>query len=302
MRAGTHDLQRGVGDTSDVDLELRPGLPEDAAACGEICYRAFATIAARHGYPGDFPSSEAATALAASMLSHPGFYSVVAESGGRVVGSNFLDERTTIAGVGPITVDPEVQDRGVGKALMQAVMERAAESGFAGVRLLQAAYHTRSFALYSKLGFEVREPVACLQGRPPRLALSGYRVRPAAGEDAAACDALCRAVHGHDRAGELSDAIAEGSARVVERDGVISGYTTGVAFFGHSVGRSDEDLEALIADAAALGGPGILVPARRSVLLGWCLGQGLRVVQLLTLMSTGRYSEPAGAFMPSILY
>ncbi|MEW6604593.1 MAG: GNAT family N-acetyltransferase, partial [Thermoproteota archaeon] len=34
----------------------------------------------------------------------------------------------------------------------------------------------------------------------------------------------------------------------------------------------------------------------------WCLEHGLRVVQPLILMSVGLYNEPAGAFMPSILY
>ena len=38
------------------------------------------------------------------------------------MGSNCLDERSSIFGVGPITVDPEVQSAGVGRRLMQAVM------------------------------------------------------------------------------------------------------------------------------------------------------------------------------------
>jgi hypothetical protein len=43
----------------------------------------------------------------------PGFYGVVAERDARIIGSNFLDERGTIAGIGPITVDPDVQNQGV---------------------------------------------------------------------------------------------------------------------------------------------------------------------------------------------
>ena len=60
------------------------------------------------------------------LLAHPRFYSVVAEAKGRIVGSNFLDERSRIAGVGPITVDPTGQNRGVGGRLMQDVLDRAA--------------------------------------------------------------------------------------------------------------------------------------------------------------------------------
>ena len=90
-----------------------------------------------------------------------------ASSSGRVVGSNFLWEGDAVAGVGPITVDPSVQNRAVGRQLMEAVLERARQQGINAVRLVQAAYHSRSLSLYTKLGFVVREPLAVLQGQPP---------------------------------------------------------------------------------------------------------------------------------------
>jgi hypothetical protein len=243
-----------------------------------------------------------ATRLVAGLLGRPGIFSVVAEADGRVVGSNFLDERTGIAGVGPITVAPAVQDAAVGRRLMAAVMDRAAERGAAGVRLVQTAYHTRSLALYAKLGFVAREPLACLQGPPLRIAVDGRAVRPATSADAGACNALCRAVHGHDRAPEVADAVAGGSAAVVEHGGRITGYSTGVAFFGHSVGGTVEDLEALIGAAGGFGGSGVLVPIRNGPLFRWCLERGLRVVQLMTLLTTGLYNEPLGAWLPSVMY
>src|SRR3712207_2648877 len=83
---------------------LRSARPDDAEAAGRICYEAFETISSRHNFPADFPSAEVAAGLLAGLLAHPGFYGVVAEFDGRVVGSNFLDERSPIAGVGPITV------------------------------------------------------------------------------------------------------------------------------------------------------------------------------------------------------
>jgi hypothetical protein len=89
---------------------------------------------------------------------------------------------------------------------------------------------------------------------------------------------------------------------VVERGGRITGYTTGIAFFGHTVGETTDDVKALIAAAKAFAGPGFLVPSRNAALLRWCLGQGLRVTQPLTLMTMGLYNEPVGAYLPSILY
>ena len=140
-----------------MSVILRPGRPADAAACGVICFEAFKAINDEHNFPWDFPSAEAATRTLTMLLSNPGFYSVVAEKDANVVGSNFLDERGPIAGVGPITVDPSSQNQTIGRRLMGAVLDRASERHAAGVRLLQSAFHNRSLCLYTKLGFETRE-------------------------------------------------------------------------------------------------------------------------------------------------
>jgi GNAT superfamily N-acetyltransferase len=138
-----------------------------------------------------FPSADVAIGLFSMMFSHPGFYCVVAESDGRTVGSNCLDERSAIAGLGPITVDPSIQDRGVGRKLMEAVLVRARERNFPGVRLLQSAFHNRSLALYSSLGFDAREPVSVMQGSPLRKQIEGCSVRPARVSDVEDCKRLC---------------------------------------------------------------------------------------------------------------
>lgn len=283
-------------------VTLRPGTPADADACGRICYEAFAGIARAHNFPPDFPSVEVAIDVMRALLAHPGFFSVVAEVGGEVAGSNFLDERSPIAGLGPITVNPAGQNRRIGRQLMEAALERVRERRHPGVRLLQTAYHGRSLALYAGLGFHVRESIACMQGPAIGVSLDGYRVRAAQEADLETCDLVCRSVHGHDRSGEVRDAIGLGTARVVEHQGRITGYATDLAFFAHAVGETNHDVMALIGSASAFGGPGILVPVRNAALLQWCLGHRLRIVQLMTLMTIGLYNEPAGAYLPSVLY
>jgi GNAT superfamily N-acetyltransferase len=288
--------------SSDTEVVVRAAVPEDSAACGPICYDAFFRINADHGFPCDLPGPEAATGLLAMTFSNAGFYCVVAESGGRIVGSNCLDERSSIAGVGPITIDPSAQNLGVGRKLMQAVLDRANARGAAGVRLVQAAFHNRSLSLYTNLGFDIREPLSCLQGRCHERQVEPCTVRVAQATDLDACNVLSRKVHGFDRGVELSDAIQRNTACVVERAGRITGYATVLAFFGHATAETNLDMQALIASAESFGGPGILVPSRNSALLRWCLASGLRVVQPMTLMSVGLYNEPAGAWMPSILF
>lgn len=285
-----------------MTLTIRQATAADAPECGRICYQAFTSLANHHRFPPDFPSVEAATGVVSMMIGHPAFFGVVAEDGGRILGSNFLDERSVIHGVGPITVDPDAQNSQVGRALMNAVLDRSAAQRAPGVRLLQSAYHNRSLSLYAKLGFDVREGFATLQGPTLALEIPGHTVRAATEADINACNALCVRVHGHDRDGDLHDAMAQGTAKVVERNGRITGYTTGIAFFGHSVAEGNDDLAALIGAAEEFGGPGFLLPLRNTELLRWCLARGLRIMHMMNLMSVGLYQEPRGAYLVSVSY
>jgi predicted N-acetyltransferase YhbS len=285
-----------------MKFHLRPGTVADAEECGRIQYEAFNSIGQQHNFPPDFPSVEIATGFATMLLSHPQFYSVVAELDGRIAGCNFLDERSTIAGIGPVCVDPPVMNSTIGRQLMQSVMARATERGLPGLRLLQIAWHYRSLALYAKLGFEVRETVSGLQGPALGLRIPGYEVRSAREEDMPACNQLCFRVHGHHRAGELADAVRDRTANVVERLGRITGYATAIGWFHHAVGETNDDLKALIGAAPSFPGPGFLLPSRNGELFRWCLANNLRVIAQATLMTVGLYNEPEGAYLPSILY
>lgn len=285
-----------------ISVQLRRAAPGDADAGGRICCDAFATINRQHGFPPDLPDPEAAIGLLKMLFGHPQFYCVVAESNGRIVGSNCLDERSAIAGVGPITIEPSAQNQRIGRMLMQAVMNRAREGAFPGIRLLQAAFHNRSLSLYTKLGFDAREPISVIQGVPIKEPIGDCAVRPAKEQDIEAADHVCERVHGHNRSGELRDSIKQGTARVVERHGRITGYASLVGYFGHAVAESNLDLQALIASTDAFEGPGILIPTRNSELFRWCLERGLRVAYPMTLMTIGLYNEPRGAYLPSVLY
>jgi predicted N-acetyltransferase YhbS len=287
---------------SSAALTLRPARPEDVPSCGRILYEAFATLAARHGFPPDFPTVEVATGCMRGLISNPGFFGVVAERDGAAVGSTFLDERSTIHAIGPVSVDPAAQDGKIGRVLMASMLERAAERRAPGVRLVQISYHNRSLSLYAKLGFDVRETFAAMHGDALRLELPGYAVRAATAADEAACNALCVRVHGHDRAGELRPAIAKGKAHVVERLGRITGYTIGISYFAHSVAETTDDLGALIGAAGPIAQPGIVVPLGNAELFRWCLAHGLRVFFVMNLMAIGMYQEPRGAYLASVGY
>ena len=173
--AGKSNLPKRGYDTDSVSkLTLRPAYLSDAKRGGEICFEAFKTIAERHAFPPDFPSADAATNLHSQIIARPDVYSVVAELDGRVVGSNFLWEAGAVAGVGPITVEPAVQDFAVRRRLIEAVLERARLQEDPAVRLVQAAYHNRSMGLYTKLG---SSPVSrCQSCKGPRSACASMAI------------------------------------------------------------------------------------------------------------------------------
>lgn len=281
---------------------LRRAVEADIPDAGRVLYAAFATLAAKHGFPADFPTVAVATGCMRGLVTNPGFHGVIAECDGTIVGSSFLDERGPICAIGPVSVDPAAQDARIGRALVGAMLDRAAEDGAAGVRLVQISYHNRSLSLYAKLGFDVRETFAVMHGTVGALRLPGYAVRVATEADETACNALCVRVHGLERRAEVAHAIGRRKACVVERLGRITGYSTGMSYFGHAVAETTDDLQALIGAGESIDPPGIVVPLANGELFRWCLGQGLRVFFLVNLMAIGVYQEPRGAYLASVGY
>jgi predicted N-acetyltransferase YhbS len=292
--------------TADQPVTLRGAEPRDTEACARICFEAFGAIHDHHRFPRDFPTLEAAAGLTGMWIPHPGVWGVVAERDGEVVGSNFLDERDPIRGVGPITVDPGGQNSGVGRRLMEAVIERGSDAP--GIRLLQDGFHMRSLALYTSLGFDVTASCILVSGRPRGGPVEGVEVRPVTGDDLDQCEALCEQVHGFARTGALRDAVQAFAPFAALRDGRIVAYASSVAFWpmAYGVAETEEDMQALLLGAAAASVDpeeplALLVPIQ-SGLFRWSLEQGLRAVKPMNVMARGEYREPQGAWFPSVIY
>jgi hypothetical protein len=229
---------------------------------------------------------------------------VVAEIDGRVVGSNFLDERDPIPGVGPITVAPEGQNAGVGRQLMDAVLERG--KGAPGIRLVQDAFHMRSLSLYARLGFDVTASCVLMKGQPRGEPVADVEVRPVTEDDLEECESLCTKVHGFARTGALRDSIVGPfTPYAAVRNGRIVAYASTLAFWpmAYGVAETEDDMKALLQGGAADQDEpiGLLVPLQ-SGLFRWGLEQGLRCVKPMNVMALGEYREPHGSWFPSVLY
>ncbi len=287
-----------------MNLTIRPAIASDIETCGRIIYQAFKGIADRHSFPPDFPTVQDGVKLTTSFINHPSIFGVVAEYDGQVVGSNFLDERDPIRGLGPITVDPQAQQRGIGRRLMEAVLEHGQRA--AGIRLLQDSFNVSSVSLYTSLGFDVKEPILLMRGKPKTEPHPAVEVRPLRDEDLSACAALCEKVHGYDRTNELRDAVKYFSPQVALWGGRVVAYASAPTFWplNHGVAETEEGMKALLLGAGAVSGESLsfLLPVRQAGIFRWCLSEGLRVIKPMTLMAMGDYREPNGCYFVSVLY
>ena len=291
-----------------MDVRIRPAVPDDGETCGRILYEAFKGIAEYHRFPLEYSSVRASTALARFFIRHTAVFCVVAEKDGRVIGVNFLDERDAIRGLGPIAVDPSVQERGIGRRLMHAVIERGKDA--AGIRLTQDAYNTLAMSLYASLGFDIKEPLGMLKGKPKSKSRTDVEIRALRSEDLEACARLGQQVCGFHRTGEMQDAVKYSACFGVKCDGRIVAYTYSYTakseewILAHGVAETDADMQTLLLGLGEVSGRPLsfLLPTRRAALFRWCLSEGLYVAKPGSLMTMGSYQEPYGCYFPSGLY
>jgi ribosomal protein S18 acetylase RimI-like enzyme len=271
-----------------MTITVRPAGPADEAAIARVLCEAFNDLDRRHAVPQYLPTLDAAEPIARELLSQSKIEGLVALEEGAVVGIGFLHDLATGYGVSPLAVAPAAQGRGVGRLLLDGLMERAGDSS---VRLLQDAFNNATLALYARYGFVVREQVTCVQGVAPQAAANdGLTLRPAPELSAACAELHARIMH-FDRPAAPIEPLA------ALRNGELTGYAVPEASYPHSVAHEEEELLALIgALAGRLGEPLTLaVPASQSIVLRRLLDGGMRVHRLMNLMVRGAYEQPDGA-------
>jgi GNAT superfamily N-acetyltransferase len=285
-------------------LELAPAKPEHISELGRICYEAFKDISDRHHFPSDFSSVTMGRMIIGLLTGREDVYGVAAMmDDGQPAGSNFLMVADDVGGIGPITVEVSMQGHGIGRALMQNVIDHARDAGVERVRLLQDSFNMTSLSLYASLGFETKEPVAVMQSAPAEA--PDASIRPVAESDLEGIEDLSRRIYKVSRRNEVASGITGPfSPFLRERNGRITGYyTPGIA--GHGVAETEDDLVALVGETARQMPPDfhrVLCPLTEGDLYRKLLAAGCRNIKVMNLMALGPYERPDGAWLPSILY
>jgi len=109
---------------------------------------------------GEVLDDAQARALYARFLTYPDYKIYVAEEGGSIVGSFALLVMLNLGHCGApsaivedVVVDPQMQGRGVGAAMMRAAMDLARDKGCYKLVLSSNAKRVRAHAFYERLGF-----------------------------------------------------------------------------------------------------------------------------------------------------
>ncbi|MGD0390070.1 MAG: GNAT family N-acetyltransferase, partial [Tepidisphaeraceae bacterium] len=272
----------------------------------------FRGIHDRHRFPLDIPSMEVALMMTDMLVHRPDFYGVAALLDRKIAGSNFTQISDGVSGVGPITVDPACQARGVGRALMRHVVDWSLANHGPMVRLVQDGFNMASLSLYTSIGFTVVEPLALMAVCPADHA--DPTVRPLVSSDLPACDALCSGILKVSRRNELAFMIEHGGKAGFIPHGrfkperLVAYVIPG--FFGHGVAESADDLLTIVTQAARNVPPPahkVFIPARNGELFRQALALKMRSIKLMSLMAIGPYEEPltpetGAAWAPSIAY
>jgi predicted N-acetyltransferase YhbS len=141
-----------------MSIVVRPMLPADYDAAQDAHRLAFAKFFGLD--PKTFRPGNRVLATRTTTYPEGG---LVAEEGGRIVGSAVIMFWGTAAIVGPITVHPDKWSSGIGRALMGAIVEKISALPHAALYTHpQSPAHLR---LYESFGFQVGSLIAVMDGK-----------------------------------------------------------------------------------------------------------------------------------------
>jgi predicted N-acetyltransferase YhbS len=183
---------------SGAALRVRPLAEDELGEADRIFRTAFATFIGMD--PERF--SQGRDFMRGRWRMDPGGV-LAAETGGRVAGTNVVTTWGAFGYFGPLTVDPELWDAGIGGALVAAAMDLFQARGTRCQGLFTFAGSAKHIGLYSKFGFWPRFLTAIMtravSPQPPGARFD--RLSAAAAEQSEAAMRACR---------ELTDSLYEG--------------------------------------------------------------------------------------------
>ena len=155
--------------TMKPEIAVRPLQESDLPVADRIMRLAFGTFI---GLPDPTAFMGDASYVRTRWMADPNA-AFAAQVGDQLVGSNFATNWGSVGFFGPLTIHPDFWDRGVGKRLMEPIMELFNKWGTRHAGLFTFAHSQKHVGLYQKFGFWPRfltaimsKPIEHTQGAP----------------------------------------------------------------------------------------------------------------------------------------
>ncbi|HEV2073773.1 MAG TPA: GNAT family N-acetyltransferase [Thermomicrobiales bacterium] len=144
---------------TEMDLLIRPLRTDELAAADVVRRLAFGTFM---GLPDPLSFRGDANPVRTRYLADPagGF---AAEMCGDLVGTNFVVDWGSVGFFGPVSVRPDLWDRGIARRLVSAVLDEFARRGTRHIGLFTFGHSPKHVALYQRFGFWPRFPTAIMR-------------------------------------------------------------------------------------------------------------------------------------------
>jgi ribosomal protein S18 acetylase RimI-like enzyme len=293
-------------------VTLRPIEERDVERAGDVNFVAFYQSAVAHGQRPNVGTPNESRRYIRHLHAFDPLGGIVAEENGEIVGIGWLHPRGPVATIGPLAVDPRMQGRGIGRLLLERLIEVAGR-GVPQIRLVHESHNAVSLGLYLRTGFRVVAPLLDLELAagsslvPPALP-RGTVIRPASdGEDRSRVIQRDARAFGAQRPQSIDLYLQSGRVLVAARADALVGYALGIGFHGaaHLGSASAEDADVLLALLATLGDElstegntvRILVPAGDRRLVDDVLRLGFRVVRACHYMVRGGGTSPPANYV-----
>ena len=142
-------IQPKMSGAAKLDISVRPLQEGDLSAADHIMRLAFGTFL---GLPEPAAFMGDASYVQTRWRADPDA-AFGAEVSGELVGSNLATNWGSLGFFGPLTIRPDLWDQGVGKRLMEPIMECFAKWGTKHAGLFTFAHSQKHVGLYQKFGF-----------------------------------------------------------------------------------------------------------------------------------------------------
>jgi GNAT superfamily N-acetyltransferase len=186
-------------ENTEIDISVRPMEVADLSVAEHIFRMAFGTFL---GLPDPAAFAGDMSYVKTRWTANPGA-SFVAEVESEVVGSNLATNWGSVGFFGPLSIRPDLWDKGVGKRLMEPIMGLFDKWGTKHAGLFTFAHSPKHIALYQKFGFYPRFLTAIMSKAvdPIKHAAHWTTFSEASTDEQQEISLACR---------ELTDAIYEG--------------------------------------------------------------------------------------------